>query len=86
MPESEHPPLARRMAAALVRGYQLFISPLQHLFGANAGCRFHPSCSEYTRQAILTHGVFKGTLLGMKRILRCHPWSKGGEDPVPPKI
>lgn len=75
---------ARRCVAACVRFYQYFISPLQHVFGANAGCRFHPSCSEYARQAILRHGVFKGTWLGICRIVRCHPWAEGGDDPVPP--
>ncbi len=83
-PEANAPSFARRAAAVCVRGYQLFLSPLQHMFGGNAGCRFTPSCSEYVRQAILTHGVFKGVWLGTKRIARCHPWNPGGEDPVPP--
>lgn len=48
-------------------------------------CRFEPSCSEYTRRALIEHGVLKGLGLGMKRILRCHPFSSdGGWDPVPP--
>jgi len=47
------------------------------------GCRFHPSCSEYTYQAIFKYGVIKGSYLGLKRILRCHPLSPGGYDPVP---
>lgn len=46
-------------------------------------CRFYPTCSCYTRTAIEKHGALQGTWLGVKRILRCHPWSEGGVDPVP---
>jgi putative membrane protein insertion efficiency factor len=46
-------------------------------------CRFDPSCSEYSAQAILRYGPFKGLWLGARRLLRCHPWSAGGSDPVP---
>ena len=46
-------------------------------------CRFFPSCSHYTQEAIELHGVVKGCCLGGKRILRCHPWHVGGFDPVP---
>lgn len=48
-------------------------------------CRFYPSCSQYTKEAIMIHGFFKGCLLGAYRILRCNPLCKGGYDPVPPK-
>ena len=48
-----------------------------------ASCRFYPTCSEYTRQAIVKYGFFKGGWLGLKRICRCHPWKEGGYDPVP---
>jgi putative membrane protein insertion efficiency factor len=47
-------------------------------------CRFYPTCSEYMKQAIVIHGVWKGSWLGVKRICRCHPFNEGGYDPVPP--
>tara|TARA_A100001234_G_scaffold3000_1_gene2412 strand:+ start:1647 stop:1802 length:156 start_codon:yes stop_codon:yes gene_type:complete len=47
-----------------------------------SSCRFTPTCSEYTKQAITKHGIIKGTFLGIKRISKCHPWGKSGYDPV----
>jgi putative membrane protein insertion efficiency factor len=64
----------------LIRVYQLFIAPM-----LGPRCRFHPSCSSYTAEAITRHGALAGVWLGMTRILRCHPWSEGGFDPVPEK-
>lgn len=49
-------------------------------------CKYNPTCSEYTKQAIIEYGSFKGLYLGIKRILRCNPFHKGGYDPVPKKI
>ena len=72
------------MANLLVRFYQLMLSPVIHaLFGPEAGCRFQPSCSCYAGEAFVNHGFFRGAWLALKRILRCHPWSPGGYDPVP---
>ncbi len=48
-------------------------------------CRFHPTCSQYTFEAVERFGVWKGLRLGSKRVLRCHPWNEGGYDPVPKK-
>lgn len=64
----------------MIRGYQRFISPML----PNV-CRFRPTCSEYFIEALQIHGIFKGSLLGIKRILRCHPWGGSGFDPVPEK-
>lgn len=63
-----------------VKIYQLMISPLMP-----ASCRHVPTCSQYAIEALKIHGVFAGTWLAVKRILRCHPWGTHGYDPVPPK-
>ena len=63
----------------LVRAYQLGISPY---LGQN--CRFYPTCSNYAREAIGTHGALAGSALAAKRLCKCHPWHAGGVDPVPP--
>lgn len=72
-----HP--VRGLLVALVRGYQLLISPL-----LGPTCRYYPSCSRYAIQALETHGVLRGSWLAIRRLLRCHPWSPGGVDHVPP--
>ena len=68
----------RRLLIALVRFYQLAISPY-----FAPGCRFTPTCSSYAIEAIHSHGVFRGSWLAISRIGRCHPWCEGGHDPVP---
>lgn len=69
----------RSAAILLIRMYQLIISPF---LPANS-CRFHPTCSQYTMDAIRKHGVLKGIVLGTVRIAKCHPYHEGGYDPVP---
>lgn len=68
-----------------VRCYRAAISPvLTTLFGPmGCGCRFHPTCSVYALEALRTHGAWRGSLLTLRRLGRCHPWGGSGEDPVP---
>ena len=63
---------------AFIRFYQKIISPL---LGSN--CRYYPTCSHYMVEAIEKYGVARGGWMGLQRIMRCHPWHKGGYDPVP---
>ena len=70
--------LLSHLLIGLVRLYQLLISPVM---GSN--CRFYPTCSSYMIEAIRVHGALKGLWLGTRRLLRCHPYSEGGLDPVP---
>lgn len=69
----------------LVRFYQIAISPVIHLL-PNSGCRFYPTCSEYTLIAIQKHGAIKGCIMGAFRIMRCNPLCEGGLDFVPEKF
>ena len=70
--------LPRFVVMQLIRGYQLTLS---HLVFTH--CRFEPSCSRYTYEAVERHGALRGTWLGIRRILKCHPFHAGGYDPVP---
>lgn len=70
--------LGQTIVLGLIRFYQMFISPL---LGSN--CRFYPSCSQYSLEAVQKYGVLKGGWMGIQRISRCHPWHDGGYDPVP---
>jgi putative membrane protein insertion efficiency factor len=69
--------LPRTIAIGLIRTYKLVISPL-----LPSACRFHPTCSEYMKDAIEKHGVWKGVGMGLRRLSRCHPFHQGGFDPV----
>ena len=64
----------------LIKIYQTFISPF-----TPATCRYQPTCSHYTKEALLKHGLLKGGALSLKRIFSCHPWGGKGYDPVPEK-
>jgi putative membrane protein insertion efficiency factor len=68
----------KTVALLLIKGYQTALSPV-----LGTHCRFHPTCSSYTYEAIEKHGLFRGTVLGIRRLLRCHPFHQGGIDPVP---
>lgn len=68
----------KALLLALIRVYQIAISPL-----LGQRCRYFPSCSEYTAEAVQQYGALKGGWLGLRRVARCHPWHAGGYDPVP---
>lgn len=70
--------MIRRLLSILIRFYQIFISPL-----LGTHCRYEPSCSHYALEAIQKYGSIKGSILAIKRVLRCHPFRPGGYDPVP---
>lgn len=77
---SDKPSFAARCLSAVVRFYRRFLSPLKP-----ACCRFTPTCSAYALEALRVHGAVKGSILTIKRILRCQPFGGSGFDPVPPK-
>lgn len=69
----------RALIIACIRGYQILLSPWLGMH-----CRFTPTCSAYAMEAVRVHGAIRGVLMGISRILRCHPLHAGGHDPVPP--
>ncbi|MFC5532547.1 membrane protein insertion efficiency factor YidD [Cohnella yongneupensis] len=72
--------MLRRTVQLPIRFYRKFISPLKP-----PTCRFAPTCSQYALEAIEVHGAAKGTYLAVRRICKCHPFHRGGFDPVPPR-
>ncbi len=70
----------KKVCIWLLKGYKKGISPIFQFFGIH--CKFYPSCSEYMLQAIEKYGCVKGLYLGIKRLLKCHPFAKGGYDPL----
>lgn len=76
----------QKLFLKLIRLYQkipFFNNPISRMFFMSEDvCRFTPKCSDYTYEAIEKYGAIKGSILGFKRIIKCHPWSKGGSDPV----
>ena len=71
---------ARKIFVLPIRVYQLAISP-----ALPPACRFVPTCSSYAIEAVLVHGLVKGSWLALRRLARCHPWGGRGYDPVPPR-
>ncbi len=70
--------MMRALLIALVKGYRFLLSPW-----LGSACRFEPTCSAYSLQALQQHGALAGSYLTASRLLRCHPWCAGGHDPVP---
>jgi uncharacterized protein len=71
-------PVSVRVALAAIRGYQILIRPM-----LTGSCRYLPTCSQYAAEAVVTYGALRGGWMGVKRVLRCHPFGGAGLDPVP---
>lgn len=76
----------KELIIKIISAYQKTVSPDHSQLGKRrypyGYCRYYPSCSEYSKQAIVEHGLIKGVIMGFYRIIRCNPFSKGGHDPV----
>ena len=80
----------KKLLILIIKFYRRFLSPIKGLLihilspssGEHAGCRFYPTCSEYAIEAVEKYGIIKGSIMAVKRILRCNPFNKGGYDPV----
>ncbi|MBI4815481.1 MAG: membrane protein insertion efficiency factor YidD [Deltaproteobacteria bacterium] len=77
---NKDPGVPSRVLMALLRGYQVSLSPLLHAVGGG-GCRFHPTCSAYAIEAVRKYGALAGSYRGLRRLMRCHPLHPGGFDP-----
>ncbi|WP_121422960.1 membrane protein insertion efficiency factor YidD [Acidovorax sp. 94] len=73
--------MMQRLLIGVVKGYRLFLSPW-----LGSSCRFEPTCSAYSLQALEQHGAAAGSYLTVCRLVRCHPWCDGGHDPVPQQL
>ncbi|MDZ7861229.1 membrane protein insertion efficiency factor YidD [Acidovorax sp.] len=73
--------MMRALLIGVVKGYRLFLSPW-----LGSACRFEPTCSVYSLQALEQHGAAAGSYLTVRRLVRCHPWCDGGHDPVPQEL
>jgi uncharacterized protein len=84
MSATGHPATARRerLASAILAAYKRAFSPLLHVF-ITTQCKYLPTCSEYAFVAVVRHGWLKGSWLALCRVLRCHPFTRGGHDPAP---
>lgn len=78
---ARRPSVPARALLAVVGFYRRYISP-----ALPPSCRFTPSCSAYAAEALERHGALRGSWLAVRRLLRCHPWHRGGHDPVPPAV
>lgn len=72
------PGFSVRLVLAAIRGYQILIRPM-----LTGSCRYLPTCSQYAAEAVVTYGALRGGWMGLKRVLRCHPFGGAGLDPVP---